>query len=279
MNKRRLSLIMVGLLLLLLAACAKGEEGESSEITGTGGSSSARDESSGETIDLYVLAAASLTDVMTDLQTLYREKNPGVNLVFSFESSGTLQQQIEEGAPADLFISAANKQMDRLDEQGLIDGDSRLALLRNEVVLIVPAGESSDVENFEDLATDKVKMVAVGDSSVPVGQYTEEIFRHLGLWEQIEEKANFATNVRNVLAWVEEKQADCGIVYATDAAISDKVDIVCSAPEGSHKPVIYPAAVLKKSDQPEEARAFLDFLLTEEAVARFEYYGFTLADR
>lgn len=270
MAKRRwISMLLVLVLVLTLAACGNGADKTDEKQADKGEAKDA--------VEIYVLAAASLTDVMGELQKVYNEENPETDIVFSFDSSGTLQQQIEEGAPADLFVSAAQKQMDTLEEEDLVASDTRVDLLKNTVVLIVPADSESGISKFEDVLNDDVGMVAVGESSVPVGQYTEKIYTHMGIWDQVKEKANFGTNVRNVLAWVEEKQADCGIVYATDAAITDKVKVVAEAPEGSHDPVIYPAAVLKKAAQPEAAQSFLDFLQTEEAAKIFEKYGFTMA--
>ncbi|MEG1240213.1 MAG: molybdate ABC transporter substrate-binding protein [Oscillospiraceae bacterium] len=224
-----------------------------------------------------VSAAASLTDVMGELSTLYCNENPHALLTFTFDSSGTLQSQIEEGAPCDLFISAAQKQMKALDEKSLIAADSRVDLLENKVVLIQPKDAATPLTSFEDVATDAVKMIAVGGESVPVGQYTQEIYESLGLWDKVSAKANFGTNVRAVLTWVENGEVDCGVVYATDAASSDKVTVVCEAPEGSCKKVIYPAALVKDAPNAAEAQKFLDFLKTDKAVAVFEAAGFKMA--
>ncbi len=144
-----------------------------------------------------------LTDVLQQIAEIYKNYSPNVTVTFSFGSSGTLQTQIEEGAPADLFVSAAQKQMDALAEKNLIAADTRKDLLVNKVVLIVPANSTADIKSFEDVVTDKVKMVGVGESSVPVGQYAEEVFTTLGVWDQVKAKANFGTDVRQVLSWVE----------------------------------------------------------------------------
>lgn len=228
-----------------------------------------------EEVELHVLAAASMTDVMTELGDLYEKDHPEVTLSFSFDSSGTLQTQIEEGAPADLFFSAALKQMNALKEKQLMEEDSIIELLENKVVLIQPKGEDIGITSFEDVASDKVPMVAIGNSDVPVGQYTEMIYENLGLWEEIEKKANFGTNVRQVLDWVATKNADCGIVYATDAAIEENVEVICEAPEGSCDPAIYPAGIVKATEYKEQAEQFLDFIKSEEAKEIFEKYQFT----
>ncbi len=231
-----------------------------------------------EETELYVLAAASLTDVMAQIGEAYRETAPDVRLTFVFDSSGTLQSQIEAGAPADIFVSAAQKQMNALEEEGLIVKESRRDLLVNSVVLIVPADSEAAISSFEDVEDEKVKMVAIGDESVPVGQYTQAIYEHLGLWEAVKAKANLGSNVRAVLAWVESGDVDCGVVYATDAASTDRVRVVAQAPEGSHQPVIYPAAVVAATQRAEAAQAFLSYLAGPEARALFEAAGFTMAE-
>lgn len=260
-SKKVLSLVLIlSLTLALLCGCSAPAE-----------------QSSDEPVELFVSAAASLTDVFQEIAESYKTVAPNVTLTFTFDSSGTLQTQIEEGAPADVFVSAAQKQMKALDEEGLVLSDSIKDLLVNKVVLIVPAASTLDITSFEDVTTDKVSMVAIGEASVPVGQYTEEIYTYLGTWDAVKAKANFGTNVRAVLGWVEGGDVDCGIVYATDAASSgDKVKVVCEAPEGSHKPVVYPAAVLKNAAHPEEAQAFVDYLSSDEAVAAFEAAGFAM---
>lgn len=229
-----------------------------------------------DNVELMISAAASLTDVMEEIGKAY-EAATGVKTVFSFDSSGTLQTQIEEGAPADVFVSAAQKQMNALEEQGLIVADSRINLLENKVVLVVPQDSDLDIATFEDVATDKVQMVAIGGESVPVGQYTQQIYEHLGLWDAISAKANLGENVRAVLAWVESGDVDCGIVYATDAASTDGVRVIAEAPEGSVAPVIYPAAVIAASAHLDAAQAFVDYLTSDEAVALFEAAGFAMA--
>lgn len=228
-------------------------------------------------VELFVSGAASLTDVLTDIGDAYMQANPEVTMVFSFDSSGTLQTQIEEGAPADVFISAAQKQMNALAEQSLILEDTRIDLLENRVVLIVPADSGLGIATFGDVATDEVKMVAVGGESVPVGQYTRQIYENLGLWEAVSGKANYGENVRAVLAWVESGDVDCGIVYATDAASTAGVRVIAEAPEGTVDPVIYPAAVIASSAQADAAKDFLAYLTGGEAVALFEGAGFVMA--
>jgi molybdate transport system substrate-binding protein len=230
-----------------------------------------------EAVELTVLAAASLTDVTKELADLYKEIAPNVTLTFSYGASGALQTQIEEGAPADLFLSAATKQMDALEEGKLLLDGTKKELLINKVVLISPKDSTLGLTSFEEVGTDKVKTIALGEpESVPVGQYSEEVFTSLGILDTVKAKANYGSDVKQVLTWVESGEVDCGVVYSTDAIISDKVSIVCEAPEGNHKDIIYPAAVIQSSTHPDEAKAFLDFLSTDDAAKAFEKYGFTM---
>ncbi|MBQ7753033.1 MAG: molybdate ABC transporter substrate-binding protein [Treponema sp.] len=229
--------------------------------------------------ELTVLAAASLTDVCAQLKTDFEKENPDVKLLFSFGGSGALQAQIEAGAPCDLFISAATKQMKALVEKDLMDNESVKNLLENKVVLISPAKDGSkegkQISSFEELTSPSVKMIAIGEpSSVPVGQYTKSICEKLGIWEQVSKKANFASDVRTVLNWVEEKACDYGIVYATDAAVSHKVSVIAKAPEGSCPPVIYPIGIVKASRQKDAAKKFEDYLYSDKAKSIFEKAGF-----
>lgn len=236
-------------------------------------------EANKEQVELTILAAASLTDVCNEIETLYETANPNVNLTFSYGGSGALQTQIEEGAPADVFISAATKQMTALDEKELMNSDSIVNLLENKVVLIVPADSTSEVTSFDDVVTDKVTMIGLGEAgSVPVGQYAEEIFATLGTLDAVKDRANYGSDVRTVLSWVETSAVDCGVVYATDAYTTDKVKIVCEAPAGSCKRVIYPAGVVKSSANFNEAAAFVEYLQTEAVMDLFESYGFSKAE-
>lgn len=225
--------------------------------------------------ELTVLAAASMTDAMQEIGKAYQKEHENIKFTYQFDSSGTLKTQIEEGAPADIFISAATKQMDELNEAGLVEKDSIFPWLENKVVLIVPKDSDSKLTSFEDAAGEEVPMIAIGNADVPVGQYTEIIYKSLGLWDQIVDKANLASNVRQVLDWVATENAPCGVVYATDAKIEEKVEVVCEAPEGSCDPVIYPAGIVSASEQKEAAAEFLEFLKTDEVSEILKQYGFT----
>ena len=232
----------------------------------------------GEQQEILVAAAASLQYVLEDaLPPAFEGANPDIKLAFTFDSSGKLQTQIEEGADVDVFFSAATKQMNALDEEGLMDSDTIVDLLENKIALIVPAGSETGITGFEDIT--KAERIALGDpESVPVGQYSKEAFESLGMWEEVEAKTSFGTNVTEVLSWVAAGSADAGIVYLTDATTSDQfdqVEIVGYAPEGSVSKVIYPVGIVAASQKKDAAQKFVDFLGTEEAMAAFADYGFS----
>lgn len=227
-----------------------------------------------ERTEVMISAAASLTDVMDELAGKYEALHPDVELNFTFGGSGALQTQIEEGAPVDLFFSAAEDNMDALEQQGMIISDTRKDLLKNEIVLIVPADSE---KNFTFAALpDEAEKIALGEpESVPAGKYAQQVFESLGNWEAVKRQAVFAGNVREVLTWVENKEADLGVVYATDAAAGENIRIVDTAPEGAPE-VIYPAAVVRDCRNPEEAAEFLEYMAREEAEKIFEAWGFTV---
>lgn len=231
----------------------------------------------GEPVEILVAAAASLKNAYEEeLIPMFEERYPGVSVEGTYDSSGKLQTQIEEGLEADVFMSAAEKQMKALDEEGMIASDTITNLLENKIVLIVPEGSSAGLASFEDI--EKAGLIALGDpASVPAGQYAQEALTSLGIWDKIQDKVSFGTNVTEVLNQVAASSAEAGIVYATDAAsMSDQVEIVAEAPEGSlQKKVIYPVAVVKDSAHQEEAGNFVEFLKSEEAMKVFEEYGFT----
>ena len=226
---------------------------------------------------------------LEQIQQMYAEVEPNVTLGFNLDSSGTLKTQIQEGADCDLFISAAQKQMDQLDieadpavnEEGLdyVEKESRVDLLENKVVLAVPDGNPAGIESFEDLGTDKVQLLALGNEDVPVGQYSMEILNTLGILEDLEaaSKITYGSNVKEVTTQVSEASADAGIVYATDA-FSAGLSTVAQAGSDLCQRAIYPAAVLKVSEHPEEAQAFLDYLQTDACMKVFEEVGFVKAE-
>ncbi len=229
---------------------------------------------------ILVAAAASLKNAYEDeLIPMFEEQYPGVTVEGTYDSSGKLQTQIEEGLEADVFMSAATKQMKALDEEGMIASDTIVNLLENKIVLIVPAGSDSKIDSFEKIGD--AASIALGDpESVPAGQYAKEALTNLNVWDSIQDKVSFGTNVTEVLNQVAAASADAGIVYATDAASkADQVTVVAEAPEGSlEKKVIYPVAVVKATTHEDAAKAFVDFLQTPEAIAVFESYGFVAAE-
>ena len=226
-----------------------------------------------EPVNLNISAAASLQDAAGELKTLYETENAGVILTLNLAASGTLQKQIEEGAPADLFISAGKSQMDALSQKGLIVEESRKDLLGNELVLI--AGKDSKLAKFEDLADASVGKISIGTpETVPAGKYAKETLTNLNLWEQLQPKMVLAKDVRQVLTYVETGNVDAGLLYRTDAATGGNNKIIAAAPAGSSAPIVYPVAVIKNTKYQKEAEAFEAFLTSDEAVKIFEKYGF-----
>jgi molybdate transport system substrate-binding protein len=227
-----------------------------------------------EPVTLLVSVAASLTDAAADLEKLYQEEHSNVSFTFNPASSGKLQQQIEQGAPADVFISAAEDKMDALEEKDLIIKETRKDILKNSIVLIV-AKDNTTVKGFNDLNNAKGKIALGEPESVPAGKYAQESLTSMNLWDQVQAKAVYAQDVRQVLAYVESGDAEAGIVYKTDAQISDKVKIAAQAEGSTHSSLVYPVAVVKASENQEAARDFVEFLSSDEAQAVFEKYGFT----
>lgn len=252
----------------------------------------AQDTQSAQTTELTVFAAASMTETLNQIAEDYKTVDPNVSLTFNFASSGDLLSQIKEGADCDVFISAAPKQMNALDGSLKDDADknpdgldellegTRIDLLENKVVLAVPEGNPKNIDSFDKLA-DRLGagegFLAIGNSDVPVGQYTRKIFAHYGLDEQSLADAGvltYGSNVKEVTTQVIEGAVDCGIIYATDA-YSAGLESVDEATADMCGQVIYPAAVLRNSAHPDEAKAFLDYLTGEDAGKVFESVGFT----
>lgn len=282
--KKLLSLLLALALVFSLAAC--GSKTDDTTTDGTQGDANA------ESVDLVVFAAASMTETLTQIAEMYKEVAPNVNITYNFDSSGKLLTQISEGADCDLFISAAPKQMNAMDGSliddkdknpngfDLIVTDSRIDLLENKVTLAVPEGNPKGIESFDQLA-ELLKsgdvMLAIGNSDVPVGQYTEKIFAYYGLDEAaLADSLTYGNNVKEVTTQVSEAGADCGIIYATDA-YSASLTVVDSATAEMCGQVIYPAAVLK-GEKEEAAQAFLDYLQTADAMSVFESVGFSPAN-
>lgn len=225
---------------------------------------------------LSVSVAASLQYSMTELAPTFEQSWPGLKVRFNFGGSGALEQQIERGAPADVFFSAAPKPMDTLAAKGLIVAFTRRDILRNRIVLIAPR-DSTTPGSFEALSAPAVKLIALGDpASVPAGDYGRQVLESVNLWTSVQPKLVLAKDVQQVLTYVETGNAEAGIVYATDARESGKVRVAATAPEGSHSPVIYPAAVIAASRNQTAARAFVEFLAGSQARDVFTRHGFTM---
>lgn len=226
-------------------------------------------------INLTVSAAASLKDVMGEIKPIYEQQKTNVSLTLNLASSGSLRQQIEQGAPVDLFISASASHINMLEEKGLIIDENRRDLLKNQMVLIVPQENTASVNTFEDLTKDAISKISIGEpKSVPAGKYAKEVLTSLGIYEAVESKIVFAKNVRQIVNYVATGNVDAGIVYQTDTNTSDAVKIVANAPEKSHTPVVYPIVIIKDSKNIEAAQKLEEFLFTPEAKAVFEKYGF-----
>ena len=283
--KKLLSLLLALALVFSLAACGSKNDGANTDGDAQNGENT-------ESVDLVVFAAASMTETLTEIAEMYKEVAPNVNITYNFDSSGKLLTQISEGADCDLFISAAPQQMNAMDGSliddkdknpdglDLIVTDSRINLLENKVTLAVPEGNPKGVESFDQL-TELLKsgdvMLAIGNSDVPVGQYTEKIFAYYGLDEAaLTDCLTYGNNVKEVTTQVSEASTDCGIIYATDA-YSAGLTVVDSATAEMCGQVIYPAAVLK-GEKEEAAQAFLDYLQTADAMSVFESVGFCPAN-
>lgn len=295
-HKSYCAVLLALLLVLSMAACtpepaAKPDASQalSTPATAAQAAESVPNEKPAEKIELIVFAAASMTETLTEIAALYADVAPNIKLVFNFDSSGTLKTQIQEGADCDVFISAGQKQMNQLDitadpsvnTDGLdfvLEG-SRVDLLENKVTLCVPEGNPKGINSFDDLAArlkDGEILFAMGNSDVPVGQYTQKVLAYYGLNEA--ELANagkitYGTNAKEVTTQISEASVDCGVVYCTDA-FSAGLAVVDSATAQMCGQVIYPAAVMKNTEQAQAAQAFLDYLFTPEAMAVFENVGF-----
>ncbi|GKV68222.1 molybdate ABC transporter substrate-binding protein [Sporosarcina sp. NCCP-2716] len=251
---------------LLLAGCSGG--------TTTEKDNEAADSSKGK-IELHISAAASLTDALDEYKKAYEKEHEDVKLTFMYGGSGKLAAMIDNGAPADLFLSASAKDMDTLEDKGLIDDSTRTDFTKNALVLIAGADEQDTVSSFEQIDPSAIDHLVIGEpESVPAGRYTKEVFEHLNLWQTLQDKLVLASDVRQVLTQVEMGNAEYGVVYSSDAFISDKVKTVAEADPDWHAPIVYPGAVLANAEHPEEAQQFFDALLGEDGQAVLAEYGF-----
>jgi molybdate transport system substrate-binding protein len=257
--KRNIIVCVLLLMALLVGGCSKSESSNQPMESGK--------------ITLTVAAAASLQDAAKEIKELYAGKHPEVEITYNFASSGTLQKQIEEGAPADLFISAGKKQMDALAEKDLIVTESRRDLLGNKLVLI--AARDVALEDFDGLTSPSIKRISMGTpETVPAGKYAQETLTSMQLYDRLLPKIVFAKDVRAVLNYVETGNVEAGIVYMSDTYGVDDIVVITTAPEESHSPIVYPVAIVKGSQNQSAAQAFSEFLSSSEAAAVFTKYGF-----
>src|SRR5699024_2519537 len=259
-----LKYILLPMFIFVIAACGNGvtadESGGASDDTVKG--------------TITVSAAASLVDALEEVSERFNEEHPGVQVEFNFGGSGALMQQILQGAPADLFFSANESHFEEVVDEGYIDEGNTVDLLHNEIVLVIPEG-SETVTSFDDL--ENAESIAVGNQEyVPAGEYSMEAVENMDIMEEIESKFIFATDVRQVLNYVETENVDAGVVYHTDALSSEGIEVVDTAPEDSHSPVVYPLGTLNDTDNPEAQRAFYEFVQSEEAGEVFNEYGFII---
>jgi molybdate transport system substrate-binding protein len=232
---------------------------------------------SNEPIELTISAAASLNEVLTEIETLYEEEHSQINLLVNFGGSGSLQQQIIQGAPVDLFFSAAEDKYDELLERDLIDPSYSSDLLGNELVLVTPSNTLVEITGFTDLVSDEINRVAIGTpETVPAGQYAKQTLQQLNLWKELSAKLIPSKDVRQVLSYVETENVDAGIVYRTDALLSDKVTVIETADPSLHDQIILPVGIVQGSKHKEEAIDFYKFLHSNTATNIFKKYGFRL---
>jgi molybdate transport system substrate-binding protein len=223
---------------------------------------------------LTVSAAISLSQALQELKTVYQSSNSNIIITYNFGASGALGQQIQQGAPVDVFFSAAAKQMNGLQQANLLINETRRNLLTNRLVLITPTN-GVVLRDFQELTDEKIKRIAIGEpKSVPVGQYTQEMLTKIGLWQQIQPKLVLGSNVRQVLNFVESGNVDAGIVYTTDTKASDKVTVRLTAAKNLHSPIVYPVSIIRSSRHPGAAKMFVEFLAGDRAKIVFQKHGF-----
>ncbi|MDO3412335.1 molybdate ABC transporter substrate-binding protein [Saccharibacillus sp. CPCC 101409] len=280
---RKINFLLLPLLalLLVLAACGAkpADQTAANQAAGSNnGTEAAETKPAAEKVTLTISAAASLTDALTDIQKTYEEANSNVKLEFNFGASGALQQQIEQGAPADLFLSASTKNMQALLDGGLIGTDKEKNWLTNTLVVVVPAEGGANVTKIEDLSAADVKHVAIGiPDSVPAGKYAQEALTNSKLWDSLQDKLVQGKDVRQVLQYTETGNADAGFVYKTDAMTSDKVKVAFDVDASTYSPINYPIGIVKSTGHEAEAQAFYDYLQTKEALDVLSGYGFSVA--
>lgn len=228
-------------------------------------------------MQLYVSAASSLTDCLTEIGRAFENEHKNIRIAFNFGASGTLQQQIEQGAPADLFISAGKKQFQGLIDERIIDPMKSVSLLTNRLVVIVPSDSSLTFQAIEDLLQPDIKKMALGQpETVPAGAYSKNLLMNAGIWEKLLKKTVFAKDVRQVLSYVESGNVDAGVVYETDSLLSNKIKIVMKPDAKLYEAIEYPMGLINDSERKGEAEKLFNYLLGEEAREIFKKYGFNV---
>ena len=232
--------------------------------------------SAGPADEITVSAAISLKNTFEEIGKIFEEKHPGTKITFNFGASGDLARQIEGGAPVDVFASAAQKDMDEIDQKGFVTSGTRINFAGNSIVLVKPSISRIRIESFENLRKAEVKRIVIGNpKSVPAGRYAEEVLKYLYLWEGVKEKLVFAEHVRQVLDYVARNEVDAAMVYTTDAMIRPKeVRIVMKAPDKSHQPIVYPIAIVRESKNKSLAKEFTALVLSTEGKNLLSKYGF-----
>lgn len=266
-RENKMKKFTAGVLLFFVAAVLAGGCGQGEGKSKSGQSVAASPK------EITISSAVSLKDALEKIKEEYAKAHPEVKIIYNLGSSGALQKQIEQGAPADLFISAGVSQMDQLDEKGLLEPGSRIDLLSNDLVVVVP--EDAMVGEFADLAGPAVKKVAIGfPDTVPAGMYAKESLVNLKLWDVLQPKLVMTNDVRQVLTYVETGNVDAGFVFRSDALMGKNVKVALAVPGDLHKPVLYPAAVLKNAPRKAAAMDFLNYLASPQGIEIFEQYGF-----
>jgi len=264
------STLIILMLSILMVGCGTAKDTSSSQKEST------TTKPTESPVELNISAAASLKEAMTDIQTEFKKVKPNVTLTVNFGASGSLQQQIEQGAPCDIFISAGQSQMKALEDKSLLLENTKKDLVKNDLVLVGP--KDTTLSGVSDLTSDKVKKIAVGEpKSVPAGMYANEVFEKLGLKDAVSSKLVFAKDVKEVLAWSASGNAEVGFVYKSDALSSSDVKIIETIADDKHSPITYPVGVIKASKNPDVAKAFEDFLYTDTCKTIFEKYGYGIA--
>lgn len=257
------------LLTLFLTGCS------SSNSTSVKEESKTTSEAPEEKTEIIISAAASLTDVGEEIKKAFSEENPNITVTYNFGGSGNLAQQIQQGAPADIFLSASKKDMDTLSESDQIVEDSRFDFVSNELVIITEKTNDIKLPTLKDIANVDVNNIVMGDAeAVPAGRYGKESFENVGVWDKIESKLVFVSDISQVLTQVETGNAELGVAYNTDALRSEKVKIVSKIDDKLHAPIIYPAAIIKNSKNQDAANLYLAFLKSEEGKSILKSQGF-----